>query len=110
MARPTFTPELARNAAQRSIQVRREKAKLRHPPHVPPPPPPETLEDVTRWHSWVTGALARGQIDKSVATGLAYNLQQHRAALQIRDLEREVLRLRETLAALKKGQQPGGTR
>jgi hypothetical protein len=74
----------------------------------PPPEDPQTLEDVTRWHSWITGALARGQIDKATATGLAYNLQQHRAALQIRDLEREVLRLRETLAALKKGQQPGG--
>jgi hypothetical protein len=108
MARPTFTPELARKAAERSINVRREKARQARP--VPPPPPPETLEDVTRWHSWVTGALARGQIDKATATGLAYNLQQHRAALQIRDLEREVLRLRETLAALKKGQQPGGTR
>jgi hypothetical protein len=69
--------------------------------HVPPPAPPETLGDVTRWHSWVTGALARGQIDKATATGLAYNLQQHRAALVSRDLEREVEELRATVKALK---------
>ena len=56
---------------------------------------------MTRWHSWVTGALARGQIDKSVATGLAYNLQQHRAALVSRDLEREVEELRATVREIK---------
>lgn len=67
----------------------------------PPPPPPETLEDVIRWHSWITGALARRQIDKATATGLAYNLQQHRAALVSRDLEREVEELRATVKALK---------
>jgi hypothetical protein len=77
---------------------------------VPPPPPPETLADVITWHSWITVAFAKGQIGKAEATGLAYNLQQLRAALVSRDLEREVLRLRETLAALKKGQQPGASR
>ena len=99
MARPTFTPELARKAAERSSDVRREKARRARP--VPPPPPPETLADVTRWHSWVTGALARGQIDKATATGLAYNLQQHRAALVSRDLEREVEELRAMVKVLR---------
>jgi hypothetical protein len=71
------------------------------PGYVPAPPSPETLDDVTRWHSWITGALARGQIDKATATGLAYNLQQHRAELVSRDLEREVEELRATVKELK---------
>jgi hypothetical protein len=93
---PARTPPLGARARARTGDTGESP-----PGHVPPPPAPETLEDVTRWHSWVTGALARGQIDKPVATGLAYNLQQHRAALVSRDLEREVEELRAMVKELK---------
>lgn len=77
-------------------------AREPQPDDAPPPPEPQTLEDVVRWHSWIAVALARGQIGKAEATGLAYNLQQLRGALVSRDLEREVRELRAAIAALKK--------
>ena len=80
-------------------------AREPEPTDVPPPPDPKVLADVIGWHSWITGALSRGQIGKSVATGLAYNLQQLRAALVSRDLEREVAELRATVALLRRQRQ-----
>jgi hypothetical protein len=71
------------------------------PEDTPAPAEPKTLGDVIAWHSWIAGALARGQIDKATATGLAYNLQQLRAALVSRDLEKEVEELRAQIATLR---------
>ena len=81
-------------------------ARERKPEDIPAPAEPETLADVITWHSWITGAFARGQLDKGQCTGLAYNLQQLRAALVSRDLEREVEELRATVKMLRERRSP----
>ena len=91
---------------EEAADMRRRGGQAAHtrepkPDDVPPPPEPKTLAEVIRWHSWTATALARGQIDRGVAGGLTYCLQQLRGALVSRDLEREVEELRATVATLK---------
>ena len=81
-------------------------ARERKPEDTPAPAEPKTLADVITWHSWITGAFARGQLNKAECTGLAYNLQQLRAALVSRDLEREVEELRATVKMLRERRSP----
>ena len=98
---PFHDPERAAEAtAMRRKGAQMANARER-PDDMPPPAEPKTLADVITWHSWITGAFARGQLDKAQCTGLAYNLQQLRAALVSRDLEREVEQLRATVKMLR---------
>ena len=85
MARPTFTPELARKAAQRSIQVRREKARAALADLTPPALEP-TLDGLVRHGKWVLDQLGRGRMDPKVASSMTYGLQQrvHRKLRPVR--------------------------
>jgi hypothetical protein len=94
--------------AEEAADMRRRGGQAAHtrepkPDDVPPPPEPKTLAEVIQWHSWTATALARGQIDKGVAGGLTYCLQQLRGALVSRDLEREISDLRAAVATLTPG-------
>jgi hypothetical protein len=100
MARPTFTPELARKAAQRSIQVRREKARAALADLTPPALEP-TLDGLVRHGKWVLDQLGRGRMDPKVASSMTYGLQQMRQALIQRDLENEVKELRAMVKELR---------
>jgi hypothetical protein len=91
--------------AQEATEARRRGALVANsrepqPDDVPPPPAPKSLQDVCDWLSWVTGALARGQVDKATGTGCTYALQQLRQSLVSRDFEQEVEQLRATVASL----------
>jgi len=100
MARPTFTSELARRAAQRSAQVRREKAVAALAELEPPTLEP-TLDGLVRHGKWVLDQLSRGRMDPKVASSLTYGLQQMRQALIQRDLENEVKELRAMVKELR---------
>jgi hypothetical protein len=88
-------------AEARSRGAKASNSRERSPDDVPPPPEPTTLQGVCDWLSWVTGALARGQIDKSVATGCSYALQNLKAALALRDLEAKYRTLEARVEALR---------
>jgi hypothetical protein len=87
----------------RRIGAERANRRERLPDDVPPPPAPTTLQGVCDWLTWVTVALARGQVDKSVATGCAYALQNLKSALALRDLEAKYAALAKRVEALKGG-------
>jgi hypothetical protein len=104
---PFHDPERAEEVtAMRRKGAQVANARERQPDDTPPPAEPKTLADVITWHSWITGAFARGQLNKAECTGLAYNLQQLRAALVSRDLEREVEELRATVKMLRERRSP----
>lgn len=90
--------------AARRRGAERTNSREPQPDDVPPPPEPKTLDDVCAWLSWVTVALARGQVDKSVATGCTYALQNLKAALSMRELEAKYKALAQRIEALQRSQ------
>jgi hypothetical protein len=103
MARPTFTPELARKAAKLSAEKRRENAKLRRPLVLPSF---ATVEQVQAALELVARAVALGSLpgpQANAATKAAecwLRCEDHRLDLQrVKQMEARIIELERELAA-----------
>ena len=67
------------------------------------PPAPQTLDDVVAWTSYVARAVATKRMDPRVAQEITRALAQLRAAIEKRDLARELDTLREQVRIMKRG-------
>lgn len=87
------------NATREATRARRTPAadQLRDVP-----PAPETLEDAVRYFAWITHSVAAGTLDARTGHEAAYALNGFKAAVEKRDLQREVEELRRTVEELKK--------
>ena len=63
------------------------------------PRAPETLEDAVAWSSWAMHAVAVGEIDARTGHEIGYLVNAFKAAVEKRDLQREIEALRAELAA-----------
>ncbi len=66
------------------------------------PPPPKTLDDAVKFASWLTHAVCVGTLDARSAHEAGYSLNVFKAAVEKRDLQREIAQLRAELAAARK--------
>ena len=70
------------------------------------PRAPKTLEDAVQWSSWAMHGVATGELDARSGHEIGYLVNAFKAAVEKRDLEIEIKKLRETIASLNK--QPRG--
>ena len=82
--------------------VARRKAKAANPKLVPDPP--RTLEDAVHWSSWAMHAVAIGEIDARTGHEIGYLVNSFKAAVEKRDLLREIEELRAELAQARAAQ------
>ena len=66
------------------------------------PPAPKTLDDAVRYFAYITHAVATGKLDARSAHEAAYALNGFKAAVEKRDLEREIKGLRKQLEEMKR--------
>jgi hypothetical protein len=66
------------------------------------PLPPKTLDDAVKFASWLTHAVCVGTLDARSAHEAGYSLNVFKAAVEKRDLQREIAALRAELAAARK--------
>jgi hypothetical protein len=66
------------------------------------PAPPKTLDDAVKFASWLTHAVCVGTLDARSAHEAGYALNVFKAAVEKRDLQKEIAALRAELAAAKK--------
>jgi hypothetical protein len=85
--------------------VSKRLAKVAEPKLVPKPP--KTLEDAVTFASWLSHAVCIGTLDARTAHESAYALNCFKAAVEKRDLLREVEKLRTELDAARKAQRSG---
>lgn len=93
-----------RQAGGRAAGVARRLVKAARPEDLPPAP--RTLEDAVRWSSWAMHAVACGRIDARTGHEVGYLVNAFKAAVEKRDLLREIDLLREELAAARKSRGP----
>lgn len=72
------------------------------------PRAPKTLDDAVQWSSWAMHATATGVIDARTGHEIGYLVNAFKAAVEKRDLLREIEQLRAKLAELRKA--PGQVR
>lgn len=67
------------------------------------PPAPKTLEDVVRWASWATYAVATGEIDSRTAHEIGYlcnalerSLEKVNTAREVAEIQKQLTELRST--------------
>jgi hypothetical protein len=101
---PERTEELKamRSAAGVASKESKRRAKAALPADVPKAP--KTLEDAVQFASWLTWAVCVGALDARTAHESAYALNCFKAAVEKRDLQREIEKLRAELAATKTNQ------
>ncbi len=93
-ARAKEVLEMRRAGARAQVEAkRRTKALL--PEGVPPAP--ETLQDAVAWSSWAIRSVATGEIDPRVGHEIGYLVNAFKAAVEKRDLLRELEELRAQL-------------
>ena len=101
-------PELAaevlamRQAGGRATAGSRRTARAALPANVPRAP--ETLQDAVAWSSWAMRAVAVGEIDARTGHEIGYLVNAFKAAVEKRDLQREIEELRAELAAARRRQ------
>ncbi len=69
------------------------------------PRAPETLQDAVAWSSWAMHAVAVGEIDARTGHEIGYLVNAFKAAVEKRDLQREIEELRAELAAARRRQE-----
>jgi hypothetical protein len=89
-----------RAAGGRATGAAKRAARYTFPDKVPPPP--RTLDDAVKFASWLTHAVCSGDIDARPAHEAGYALNVFKAAVEKRDLQREIASLRSELAAARK--------
>ena len=92
-------------AATRSAGGRAAAAKKREAATARPadcPAAPRTLADAVRWSSWAMLAVATGDIDARTGHEIGYLVNAFKAAVEKRDLERQIEELRAELAEARK--------
>ena len=87
-------------AGGRASAVAKRARRTADPDDVPAPP--KTLEDAVRWSSWAMHAVACGRIDARTGHEIGYLVNAFKAAVEKRDLERQIQELRAELAAAQK--------
>jgi hypothetical protein len=87
----------ATGAAKRAAK----ETRLTAPDDVPAAP--RTLDDAVRYFAYLTHAVASGKMDARAAHEAAYSLNGFKAAVEKRDLEREIKALQKQLTELKQG-------
>jgi hypothetical protein len=99
---PLRAVELAANRKARSEASGKRKQELRA--SLPPgmPRAPKTLEDAVRWSSWAMHATASGIIDSRTGHEIGYLVNAFKAAVEKRDLLKEIEQLRADLAEARK--------
>lgn len=91
-----------RAAGGRAAGEVRRKARALLPDKANVPAPPKTLDDAVKFASWLTHAVCVGTLDARSAHEAGYSLNVFKAAVEKRDLQREIAALRAELAAAKK--------
>ncbi len=66
------------------------------------PTAPRTLQDAVTWSSWAIHGVACGRIDARTAHEIGYLVNAFKAAVEKRDLERQIQELRAELAEAQK--------
>lgn len=80
--------------------VSKRLAKAANPKLVPKPP--RTLQDAVDWSSWAMHSVAIGEIDARTGHEVGYLVNAFKAAVEKRDLLREIEALRAELAEAQK--------
>ena len=86
-----------RQAGGRATAGSKRTARAALPANVPRAP--ETLQDAVAWSSWAMRAVAVGEIDARTGHEIGYLVNTFKAAVEKRDLQREIEELRAELAA-----------
>lgn len=86
--------EISAAGGRAAAKARREK-RAADPDDVPPPP--RTLDDACRWASWAIHAVAVGRIHQRTGHEIGYLVNAFKAAIEKRDLLREIEDLRAQL-------------
>ncbi len=84
----------------RATGVAKRARKTADPEDVPSAP--KTLQDAVTWSSWAMHAVACGRIDARTGHEIGYLVNAFKAAVEKRDLERQIHELRAELAAAQK--------
>lgn len=92
--------ERARAAGREAYKPRARQAKVAAAIGIPEKP--ETLEDAAEWASWALRALALGQIDTRIASGIASLVNAFKGAKEKAELEKELRSMREQLSQARK--------
>lgn len=99
---PAMAEEMTRRRlkgnASRTLVATTAKAALVHGV----PDAPQTLEDAVQWSSWAMHAVATGALDARVGHEIGYLVNAFKAAVEKRDLLREIAQLRADLAAARR--------
>lgn len=98
-ARKTAAREV-RAAGGRAAGAAKRAARVVLPTNVPAPP--RTLDDAVKFASWLTHAVCVGTLDARSAHEAGYALNVFKAAVEKRDLQREIASLRAELAAARR--------
>ncbi len=91
-----------RQAGGQATAVSRRSARAASPANVPRAP--QTLQDAVAWSSWAMRAVAVGEIDARTGHEIGYLVNVFKAAVEKRDLQREIEELRAELAAARSRQ------
>lgn len=83
------------------VQARAARARPELPEGMPRSEP-KTLEDAVRWSAWAIHATAAGVIDARTGHEIGYLVNAFKAAVEKRDLQREIESIRDELDQLKK--------
>ena len=89
-----------RQAGGRASAVAKRDRKTADPDDVPRAP--RTLQDAVTWSSWAIHGVACGRIDARTAHEIGYLVNAFKAAVEKRDLERQIAELRAELAEAQK--------
>jgi hypothetical protein len=89
-----------RSAGGHAAKASKVRAKAALPEDVPRAP--KTLDDAVKFASWLTHAVCVGTLDARSAHEAGYSLNVFKAAIEKRDLQREIAALRAELAAARK--------
>lgn len=89
-----------RTAGGNASKVAKMKAKAANPANVPEAP--RTLDDAVKFAAWLTHAVVVGELDARTAHESAYSLNCFKAAVEKRDLQKEIASLRSELAEARK--------
>lgn len=90
-----------RRAGARAQAEAKRRTKALLPEGVPRAP--ETLQDAVEWSSWAIRSVATGEIDPRVGHEIGYLVNAFKAAVEKRDLLRELEELRAQLDEARKG-------
>jgi hypothetical protein len=66
------------------------------------PDDPDSIETNTTYAAWTIGEMAEGHLDPKIGHEILYGLRVHLSGVEKRDLQREITKLRQELAAARR--------